>query len=60
MKVLGVFLWALIKNPYSLSFFVGKYSTSAKPSDNPELPLESESIKNFHLTPGYFSVDDHS
>ncbi|MDA9134889.1 hypothetical protein N9J46_02410, partial [Candidatus Pelagibacter sp.] len=21
---------------------------------------KSESIKNFHLTPGYFSVDDHS
>jgi len=33
---------------------------SAKPKDKPELPSKSASIKNFHPTPGYFSVDDHS
>jgi len=33
---------------------------SAKPSENPELSIKSALIKNFHLTPGYFSVVDHS
>ena len=33
---------------------------SAKPSESPELPVKSASIKNFHLTPGYLSVCDHS
>ena len=43
-----------------LSLGFAEIAISAKPRDRPELPSKSASIKNFHLTPGYFSLIDHS